>query len=278
MNKFLFSMVLAPVAAMAFQVGAWVGGPGQYPQPTQQNVQAFQDLQGTHLDLISYFALFDINDWNATAQYANVAKNNGSTLVVTWMANGYNAQELVNGKADNYIRDYAKGVKGFGDERCKRRRSFPPHRENLQGRRRHERQVGMDHQRLESGQRYHAHGQLPRRRLRGLHLHRRLQLGHVPELVQLADVLAGFQEGVQRAREHRQAALYRRNLKLREARAGPAGRRSRRFSRRRTTRSRTSTSLSLSPKSRAPRGAATRPNGLPTCSSTSPRTSRAFSR
>ena len=116
MNKFLFSMVLAPVAAMAFQVGAWVGGPGQYPQPTQQNVQAFQDLQGTHLDLISYFALFDINDWNATAQYANVAKNNGSTLVVTWMANGYNAQELVNGKADNYIREYAKGVKGFGDE------------------------------------------------------------------------------------------------------------------------------------------------------------------
>lgn len=115
-KKFLFSMVLAPVAAMAFQVGAWVGGPGQYPQPTQQNVQAFQDLQGTHLDLISYFALFDINDWNATAQYANVAKNNGSTLVVTWMANGYNAQELVNGKADNYIREYAKGVKGFGDE------------------------------------------------------------------------------------------------------------------------------------------------------------------
>ena len=76
----------------------------------------------------------------------------------------------------------------------------------------------MDHQRLEPGQRYHAHGQLPRRRLRGLHLHRRLQLGHVPELVQLADVLAGFQEGVQRAREHRQAALYRRNLKLREGR------------------------------------------------------------
>ena len=115
-KKFLFSMILTPVAAMAFQVGAWVGGPGQYPQPTQQNVKAFQDLQGTHLDLISYFALFDINDWNATAQYANVAKNNGSTLVVTWMANGYNAQELVNGKADNYIREYAKGVKSFGDE------------------------------------------------------------------------------------------------------------------------------------------------------------------
>ena len=117
MNKKLFlSMCIAPVAAMAFQVGAWVGGPGQYPQPTQQNVQAFQDLQGTHLDLISYFALFDINDWDATEEYANVAKENGSTLVVTWMANGYGAQDLVDGKADEYIRDYAKGVKNYGEE------------------------------------------------------------------------------------------------------------------------------------------------------------------
>ena len=115
-KNLLFTLGILPMTTLAFQIGAWVGGPGQYPQPTQQNVQAFQDLQGTHLDLISYFALFDINDWNATAQYANVAKNNGSTLVVTWMANGYKAQELVDGKADTYIRDYAKGVKGFGDE------------------------------------------------------------------------------------------------------------------------------------------------------------------
>ena len=104
------------MTALAFQVGAWVGGPGQYPQPTQENVQAFQNLQGTHIDLISYFALFDMNDWNATEEFADVAKNNGSTLVVTWMANGYNAQDLVNGKADSYIRDYAKGVKGYGEE------------------------------------------------------------------------------------------------------------------------------------------------------------------
>ena len=117
MNKNLFlSMCVAPVAAMAFQVGAWVGGPGQYPQPTQENVQAFQDLQGSHLDLISYFALVDINDWNATEEYANVAKENGSTLVVTWMANGYGAQDLVDGMADSYIRDYAKGVKNYGEE------------------------------------------------------------------------------------------------------------------------------------------------------------------
>ena len=117
MNKKLFlSMCVAPVAAMAFQVGAWVGGPGQYPQPTQENVQAFQDLQGSHVDLISYLALFDVNDWNATEEYANVAKENGSTLVVTWMANGYGAQDLVDGKADSYIRDYAKGVKNYGEE------------------------------------------------------------------------------------------------------------------------------------------------------------------
>ncbi|MBR2211496.1 MAG: dockerin [Fibrobacter sp.] len=115
-KKFLFALGVLPMTTLAFQVGAWVGGPGQYPQPTQQNVQAFQDLQGTHLDLISYFALFDINDWNATEEYANVAKDNGSTLVVTWMANGYNAQDLVDGKADEYIRDYAKGVKNYGEE------------------------------------------------------------------------------------------------------------------------------------------------------------------
>ena len=115
-KKFLFALGVLPMTTLAFQVGAWVGGPGQYPQPTQQNVQAFQDLQGTHLDLISYFALFDINDWNATEEYANVAKDNGSTLVVTWMANGYGAQDLVDGKADTYIRDYAKGVKNYGEE------------------------------------------------------------------------------------------------------------------------------------------------------------------
>lgn len=115
-KKLLFALGVLPMAALAFQVGAWVGGPGEYPQPTQQNVQDFQNLQGSHIDLISYFALFDINDWNATQEYADVAKSNGSTLVVTWMANGYGAQDIVNGKADNYIRDFARGTKSFGDE------------------------------------------------------------------------------------------------------------------------------------------------------------------
>ena len=99
-----------------FQIGAWVGGPGQYPQPTRENVRLYQDLQGHHLDLINHFVIFDLNDWLQTEAYANVAKENGSTLVVTWMPNGYSAQDIVDGKTDNYIREYAKGVKSFGDE------------------------------------------------------------------------------------------------------------------------------------------------------------------
>ena len=115
-KQFLLSLGLAPVAAMAFQIGAWVGGPGQYPQPTKENVQAFQDLQGYHLDLISQFIIFDVNDWEHTKQYADVAKENGSTLVITWMPNGHTAQGIVDGDADDYIRDYAKGVKSYGEE------------------------------------------------------------------------------------------------------------------------------------------------------------------
>ena len=115
-KKLLMSLGIAPATAMAFQIGAWVGGPGQYPQPTQENVQAFQDLQGSHVDLISHFALFDMNDWDNVRQYADVAKQNGSTLVVTWMANGYVAQDIVDGRTDNYVREFAKGVKAYGEE------------------------------------------------------------------------------------------------------------------------------------------------------------------
>ena len=112
----LFTLGTLPMTALAFQAGAWVGGPGQYPQPTQENVQAFQDLQGSHIDLISHFALFDMNDWDNVRQYADVAKQNGSTLVVTWMANGYVAQDIVDGRTDNYVREFAKGVKAYGEE------------------------------------------------------------------------------------------------------------------------------------------------------------------
>lgn len=115
-NKLFTSLCAAPVAAMAIQIGAWVGGPGQSPQPTKENVQAFQELQGGKLDLISYFAVFDVNDWNNVKTYADIAKENGSTLVVTWMPKGYSAQDIVNGKTDNYIREFAKGVKNYSEE------------------------------------------------------------------------------------------------------------------------------------------------------------------
>jgi endoglucanase len=115
-KKSLFTLGILPMTTLAFQIGAWVGGPGKYPQPTAENVQAFQNLQGSHLDLINHFALFDINDWENVKQYADVAKANGSTLIITWMPNGYCAQDIVDGKTDNYIREFAKGVKKFGDE------------------------------------------------------------------------------------------------------------------------------------------------------------------
>ena len=188
-KSLLFTLGILPMTALAFQVGAWVGGPGQYPQPTQENVQAFQDLQGTHIDLISYFALFDVNDWNATEEFANVAKDNGSTLVVTWMANQGRQRLRRRNLAQAAPRSKRRLVRlgrrqGWRRKhRRKRRRSIPSYRKNLQGRRRNERQMGMDDQCIERRKGFDAYWQLPRRRIRGLHLHRRLQLGQVPELV-----------------------------------------------------------------------------------------------
>ena len=99
-----------------FQIGAWVGGNEQYPQPTAGNIQAFQTLQGGHIDLVSLFAVFDINGWDWVEPFAETARNNGSTLVVTWMPSGYNARKIVEGEADPYIRHFAKGAKGYGKE------------------------------------------------------------------------------------------------------------------------------------------------------------------
>ena len=256
MNKKLFlSMCVAPVAAMAFQVGAWVGGPGQYPQPTQQNVQAFQDLQGTHLDLISYFALFDINDWNATEEYANVAKENGSTLVVTWMANGYGAQDLVDGRADEYIRDYAKGVKNYGEEIWLR----PLHEANGDW---YDWGVGKEGAGNTDANVAEAFR----------HIVKIFREENV-ETQERVPRLPATTPATNTSTTSPSTATTGAN-----ARAGPAGRLSRRYSRRPTTLSRISTSHSSSPKFRAPNSAGTRPNGLPTCSSILPRTSPAFSR
>ena len=99
-----------------FKIGAWVGGAGSYPQPTADNIQAFQTLQGTHIDFVSLFALFDINTWSWVEPFADTAYKNGSTLVITWMPNGYNARNITDGQADQYIRHFAKGVKEYGKE------------------------------------------------------------------------------------------------------------------------------------------------------------------
>ncbi|MDO5576193.1 MAG: glycosyl hydrolase [Fibrobacter sp.] len=97
-------------------IGAWVGGSGSTPQPTKKNVEAFQTLQNHHLDLISYFAVWDITTWEYTKGFADVAESNKSILVVTWMANGYTTPQIIAGEADSYIKEYAKGIKSYGKE------------------------------------------------------------------------------------------------------------------------------------------------------------------
>ena len=67
-----------------FKIGAWVGGAGSYPQPTADNIQAFQTLQGTHIDFVSLFALFDINTWSWVEPFADTAYKNGSTPGDLW--------------------------------------------------------------------------------------------------------------------------------------------------------------------------------------------------
>ncbi|WP_290733316.1 MULTISPECIES: glycoside hydrolase family 26 protein [unclassified Fibrobacter] len=97
-----------------FRIGAWVGGNELHPQPTKENIQAFQALQGRNVDLVSLFALFDINTWNWVEPFAETARENGSTLVVTWMPNGYNARRINEGEADSFIRHFAKSAKEYG--------------------------------------------------------------------------------------------------------------------------------------------------------------------
>lgn len=99
-----------------FKIGAWVGGAGSYPQPTADNIQAFETLQGSHIDFVSLFALFDINTWSWVEPYAETARKNESTLIITWMPNGYSAHDITDGMADLYIRHFAQDVKKYGWE------------------------------------------------------------------------------------------------------------------------------------------------------------------
>lgn len=111
-------LALAPALAAggALKIGAWVGGAGTYPQPTETNVAAFEALQGRPLDLLSVFVIWDTNDWAWTRTFADVADKRGAKLVVTWMPNGYSAPRIVSGAADAYLRQYARDVKAYGKE------------------------------------------------------------------------------------------------------------------------------------------------------------------
>jgi len=101
--------------ASALQIGAWVGGPGSNPQPTQANVQAFATLQDRPLDYVQLYVIWDVNTWATTKPYADIAAADGATLLVTWMPNGYSAPDIVNGKDDAYIRQFAHDIRSYPD-------------------------------------------------------------------------------------------------------------------------------------------------------------------
>lgn len=96
--------------------GAWVGGEGEFPQPTVENVKKFQNLQGRHLDVINHFVAWFEHGWEWTKPFADVARRNGSVLMITWMPMPYTAADILAGFCDQYIDDFAEGVKTFGDE------------------------------------------------------------------------------------------------------------------------------------------------------------------
>ncbi len=105
----------------ALQIGAWVGSAsdtsldGNWPQPTQANVQAFVQLQGRSIEYLEHYVIWPTT-WSSTKKYADVAANNGATLFVTWQPNGYTAPDINSGKADAYIGKFAKDIKSYPRE------------------------------------------------------------------------------------------------------------------------------------------------------------------
>ena len=105
----------------ALQIGAWVGSAsdtsldGSWPQPTQENVQAFIQLQGRKLDYVEHYIIWP-ETWADTKEYADVAADNGATLFATWQPNGYTAPDIVGGKADAYIGKFARDLKRYAKE------------------------------------------------------------------------------------------------------------------------------------------------------------------
>jgi hypothetical protein len=99
--------------------GAWVGGPEklpEYPFPNTKNVASFEALQGRHLDVINHYVSWQYNSWEWTRSYLDVAKANGSIMLIAFMPSPYTAQDVLNGKGDAYIDTFVKGIKSYGEE------------------------------------------------------------------------------------------------------------------------------------------------------------------
>ena len=105
--------------APALQIGAWVGNASDTSSgsllPTQDNVQAFVQLQGRKLDYVQYYAIWPAS-WASVRTYANIAANNNATLFVTWQPDGYTAPDINSGKADAYLKKFARDMKSYGHE------------------------------------------------------------------------------------------------------------------------------------------------------------------
>lgn len=107
--------------ASALQIGAWVGSAsdtsqdGSYPQPTDENVKAFIQLQGRKLDYVEHYVIWP-DTWANNKEYADIAADNGATLFVTWQPNKYTAPDIVGGKGDAYIGKFARDLRRYGKE------------------------------------------------------------------------------------------------------------------------------------------------------------------
>jgi beta-mannanase len=111
----------ATLSAEALQIGAWVGSAsdtsldGSWPQPTEENVSAFVELQGRKIEYLEHYIIWP-GSWNSAKKYADVAANHGATLFATWQPNGYTAPDIVGGKADAYIGKFARDIRSYPRE------------------------------------------------------------------------------------------------------------------------------------------------------------------
>ena len=109
------------IQAAPLQIGAWVGSAsdtsmdGSWPQPTDENVKAFVELQGRKIDHLVHYIIWPAT-WASAKKYADVASANGAVFFATWQPNGYTAPDIVGGKADAYIGKFAHDIKGYGKE------------------------------------------------------------------------------------------------------------------------------------------------------------------